>query len=241
MNEEYTYSESERGFKGIWIPKEIWLDRRLTPLDKFVLMEINSLDNDETGCYASNKHIADVCMCSERKISECISKLIDLGYIERVAFDGRNRVIRTTFYLVCGVASQNIPTSKKMLAKHAKSAREARKKCDKVILESNITKNKRNIYKEKAAEIIAYLNEKISASYKPTTQATLSAISARLNEGFSVDDFKLVIDRKAEDWLNDSRMSKFLRPQTLFSPKFEGYLQEAKRKKKDESLWGEII
>ena len=240
MNEEYTYSESERGFKGIWIPAPVWLDDRLTALDKFILAEIDSLDDGEGGCYATNEYLASFCRCSERKVKESISKLKKCGYIKYKSFDGRRRV------LISILTPRKFKTEQadrqKMPGGGAESARLGGKKCPQSNIDNNIaSNNKRNIYKEKAAEIIAYLNEKISASYKPTTQATLSAISARLNEGFGVDDFKLVIDRKAEDWLNDSRMSKFLRPQTLFSPKFEGYLQEAKRKKKDESMWGEVI
>ena len=240
MNEEYTYSESERGFKGIWIPALVWLDDRLTALDKFILAEIDSLDDGEGGCYATNEYLASFCRCSERKVKESISKLKKYGYIKYKSFDGRRRV------LVSILTPRKFKTEQadrqKMPGRGGrKCPAGGGKKCLQSNIDNNIESNKRNIYKEKAAEIIAYLNEKISASYKPTTQATLSAISARLNEGFSVDDFKLVIDRKAEDWLNDSRMSKFLRPQTLFSPKFEGYLQEAKRKKKDESMWGEVI
>ena len=47
----------KRDFKGVWFPAEVWLDERLTALDKFILMEIDSLDNDD-GCYASNEHLA---------------------------------------------------------------------------------------------------------------------------------------------------------------------------------------
>lgn len=240
MNEEYIYPENERWFKGMWIPAQVWLDDRLTALDKFILVEIDSLDNGEDGCYATNEYLSAFCRCSERKVKGAISKLKECGYLKYKSFDGRRRVLVSTLtprdVKKCQVRGQKIP------GKGEKNASLGGKKC----LQSNIDNNtsrdiKRNIYKEKTEEIVKYLNEQTNSSYKPTTQATLSAISARLKEGFSVDDFKLVIDRKAKDWMNDSHMSKYLRPQTLFSPKFEGYLQEAKRKKKDESLWGEEI
>lgn len=74
--------------------------------------------------------------------------------------------------------------------------------------------------------IIDYLNEKTNKHFKATTNKTKAVIKARLNEGFTVDDFKKVIDNKTTEWLNDSKMNKFLRPETLFSNKFEGYLNE---------------
>ena len=72
-------SDNERDFKGVWIPKTVWLDERLNALDKVILTEIDSLDCGERGCYASNQHIADFCQCSESKVSKAISKLIGLS------------------------------------------------------------------------------------------------------------------------------------------------------------------
>ena len=74
-------------------------------------------------------------------------------------------------------------------------------------------------------EIISYLNEKAGTNYKPTTKKTISLIKARFNEGFNIDDFKTVIDKKTIDWQN-TEFEKFLRPETLFGTKFESYLNE---------------
>lgn len=83
-----------RDFKGIWIPKEIWLDDRLNAIEKIVLAEIDSLDG-ENGCWASNEYLAEFCKCSTCKISTTISKLKDLGYLEIQSFNGRNRVLKS--------------------------------------------------------------------------------------------------------------------------------------------------
>ena len=72
--------------------------------------------------------------------------------------------------------------------------------------------------------IVSYLNQKAGTKYKPTTPKTKTAINARLSEGFSVDDFKTVIDKKCAEWLGNDTMEKYLRPETLFGTKFEGYL-----------------
>ena len=47
-----------------------------------------------------------------------------------------------------------------------------------------------------------------------------------MKEGFTVDDFKTVIKKKFDEWGNDKQMSKYLRPETLFGTKFEGYLNQ---------------
>lgn len=75
-------------------------------------------------------------------------------------------------------------------------------------------------------EIIDYLNEKTGSQFRNTTKKTQTLIKARFDEGFNLDDFKKVIDTKATEWFNDSKMSKFLRPETLFGTKFESYLNQ---------------
>ena len=83
-----------------------------------------------------------------------------------------------------------------------------------------------------AHEIIDYLNSKIGTHYRATTRKTQSLIKARMNEGFTIDDFKKVIDNKSAEWGKDSKMSKYLRPETLFGTKFESYLNQAAVKTK---------
>ena len=97
LHGEENMAEFERDFKGVWIPKEVWLDSRLTALDKVILTEIDSLDQTERGCYASNKHIAEFCQCSETKVSKSISLLIKLGYVYVQNFDGRQRELKSRF------------------------------------------------------------------------------------------------------------------------------------------------
>lgn len=75
-------------------------------------------------------------------------------------------------------------------------------------------------------EIVEYMNDMCGTSYKATTKKTADLIKARMNEGFTVEDFKTVIYKKAKQWKGDEKMVKFLRPVTLFSPKFESYLNE---------------
>ena len=75
-------------------------------------------------------------------------------------------------------------------------------------------------------EIINYLNQKCGSKYKSNTPATMSAIKSRIKEGFKLDDFKEVIDKKTEEWINNPKMCLYLRPTTLFGTKFESYLNQ---------------
>lgn len=83
-------------------------------------------------------------------------------------------------------------------------------------------------------QIVDYLNEKTGKQYKHTTKKTQSLIKARTKEGFSLDDFKQVIDNMSSQWMNDNKMNQYLRPETLFGTKFEGYLNQQQSNAVDE-------
>jgi uncharacterized phage protein (TIGR02220 family) len=91
--------------------------------------------------------------------------------------------------------------------------------------------NNNNIY---IVEILDHLNQKANKNFKASNKATASMISARLKEKYTVEDFKKVIDKKCDDWLNSKQMNQYLRPNTLFRPSnFENYLQEVKELETD--------
>lgn len=80
-------------------------------------------------------------------------------------------------------------------------------------------------------DIIEYLNKKAGKSFKYTTESHRMHIKAIWDNGFRLDDFKKVVDNKVSDWLgvtsrDGQDMTKYLRPRTLFSDKFEDYLNE---------------
>ncbi|MBK1810705.1 conserved phage C-terminal domain-containing protein [Clostridium sp. YIM B02505] len=89
-----------------------------------------------------------------------------------------------------------------------------------------IKKTEENIKKQNITKVIVdYLNLKANTNYKHTTALTIKNIKARFKEGFILEDFYKVIDNKLLDW-KGTDMEKFLRPETLFGNKFEGYLNE---------------
>ena len=75
------------------------------------------------------------------------------------------------------------------------------------------------------SRVVNELNAICGTNYRATTGKTKRLIDARLNEGFTEDDFHIVIAKKASTW-KGTEMEKYLRPETLFGTKFEGYLNE---------------
>jgi uncharacterized phage protein (TIGR02220 family) len=115
-----------------------------------------------------------------------------------------------------------------------KNAQQMNNKCTTNAHQVHTNKNDKNdkkeinkdIYIKYIVEIVDYLNEKAGTSYRHTTKKTQRLIRARLKEGFTVEDFKTVIDKKVAEWLHDPKMSQYLRPETLFGTKFESYLNQ---------------
>ena len=94
-----------------------------------------------------------------------------------------------------------------------------------VNVNDNVDVNVNKITIAEIKGIIEYLNIKSNSHYKYSTDKTQTLIKARIKDGFTLDDFKIVIDKKCEEWLGTD-FEKFLRPETLFSNKFEGYLNQ---------------
>jgi len=85
-----------------------------------------------------------------------------------------------------------------------------------------------NTIQDSPSLVIDYLNTKANTNYKKSGAKSISLINSRLKEGFTIDDFYKVIDTKSDEWKGDSKMSQYLRPETLFSNKFESYLNQNK-------------
>lgn len=101
---------------------------------------------------------------------------------------------------------------------------------DVAILEEDKEKDKEEDKdKEVYISIVEYLNQRAGTNYRASSKKTKSCIHARLEEGFTVDDFMMVIDKKADEWIG-TEYEQYLRPETLFGTKFESYLNQRVRK-----------
>uniref|UniRef100_A0A6M3LG03 Putative replication protein n=1 Tax=viral metagenome TaxID=1070528 RepID=A0A6M3LG03_9ZZZZ len=92
-------------------------------------------------------------------------------------------------------------------------------------ISKEIKKDKPPIVPHPYSEIIEDLNNKAGTKYRSTTPKTQGLIKARFNEGFTLEDFKTVHTKKCKEWLG-GEYAKFLRPETLYGTKFEGYLNQ---------------
>ena len=143
------------------------------------------------------------------------------------------------------VGSQTISAAKKQeqIARRIEGGKKVEKIPPDIDIEKDIDiEEKENIIKEKEShtkektEIIDYLNSKLGTKYRVNSKLTSSHINARLEEGYSVDDFKRVIDSKILKWGNDIKMSQYLTPDTLFGVKFEKDVNETPTEKTTEVI-----
>ncbi|WP_315115501.1 conserved phage C-terminal domain-containing protein [uncultured Clostridium sp.] len=99
------------------------------------------------------------------------------------------------------------------------------------LLKDSSIKDINNIY----TSIVNYLNEKASKNYRVSSKKTQQLIRGRVKEGFALEDFYKVVDNKVEEWLG-TEMEKYLRPETLFGTKFEGYLNQKSQERDFEEV-----
>lgn len=72
----------DRTFKGVWISKDLWINKNLTIQEKVMLVEIDSLETEEKGCYASNSYFADFFGVTPYRVSQILRNLNEKGYID---------------------------------------------------------------------------------------------------------------------------------------------------------------
>ena len=93
-------------------------------------------------------------------------------------------------------------------------------------IEGNIIPSEKSEAHLPFKEIVDYLNNLAGTNYRASSKKTQQLIKARINEGYTLEDFKVVIEKKTREWINDNKMKAYLRPETLFGTKFEGYLNQ---------------
>lgn len=89
-------------------------------------------------------------------------------------------------------------------------------------------------------EVVDYLNLRAGTRYRSTSEDTRKHIRARIDDGYSLDDFKAVIDRKVAEW-KGTEWEKFLRPSTLFGSKFESYLNQREEPKGKKTAFSNFL
>lgn len=203
--------EDKKSYYAI-IPASVRYDTRLCANSKLLYGEITALCNEKGYCWASNKYFADLYNVSKTSISKWISALERTGYINiRFKYKENTNEIEYRYIYIIPTNINNIQNNNSISSQNDDL--------------NNTQKSSNEKYKHEIEEIIDYLNKKTGCRYRYNTESTNKLIRSKLNNGFSVQDFKIVIDNKVIDWKN-TEFEKYLRPYTLFGNKFEQYLNQ---------------
>lgn len=223
-------TEIKKSYYAI-IPANVRYDKDLTPNAKLLYGEITALCNQNGYCWAGNTYFAELYEVSKISVSKWVNQLVAKGYLSSTIQykEGTKEIEYRYLRIINDPIKENFNTP---IRKVKDPIKEKLKDNTTVNNTSNTTVNNNMSSKLDGAAasipyktIIEYLNDKADRKYKHSTGKTKTLIKARWNEGFALDDFKTVIDKKVSSWSSND-MSKYLRPETLFGTKFESYLNE---------------
>lgn len=222
------------------IPANVRYDEDLKPNAKLLYGEITALSNEKGYCWASNSYFADLYKVSKFTISRWIAQLEEKKHITtRVQYKkGTKEIAERHIYIGAPYCQkEQYPIDEKSKDNNTlNTTLNTTVNKDNVEQSSHIEQSSTLVEKSPVKfhfEIVSYLNEICGTSYRVSSKKTQQLINARLKEGFTVEDFKVVIYKMNLEWRNDKKMHAYLRPETLFGPKFEGYLN---RKEKEMTL-----
>ena len=158
-----------------------------------------------------------------QKVRTILKKLEKEGYIELLTSGSKGKESTLKITIKQQLFNNNVTNISEQLQQVEGDSQQQSN--NNVTTLSKKKENNNNIY----SLVIDYLNKKASTNYRASTKNTQSFINARVSEGYTVEDFKKVIDSKSREWLGTD-FEKYLRPATLFGTKFENYLNEANKK-----------
>ncbi len=206
-------SDNKKSYYAV-IPATVRYDRKLKANAKLLYGEITALCNEKGYCWASNSYFAKLYEVSNQAVSAWIKALQNSGYVN-IEYERKGQHItkRKVSINIDRVSTEVDGGINKSLRGYQQNFKEN--------TTVNNTSNNTYIY----SQVIDYLNEKVHTKYKHTTKKNQELIKARLNEGFTLDNFKTVIDKKHKEW-RGTEFEKYLRPYTLFGTKFESYLNQ---------------
>lgn len=201
------------------IPETVLCDDRLSSSEKLMYGEILALSRKHGFCFASNQYFSDKYNVSKVTVSNWVQELIEYGYVKAdYSKDETNKTYRKIYVLDNNSIGE-----------------------DEEVPEVNSYTSQKATNKD-VEEIIKYLNEVCGSRFRTNTNATNKIIKSRLKEGFSLQDFKSVIEWKYHQWgekpfkfSSGQLSSDYLRPSTLFGNNFESYLYEANNNKDSEA------
>jgi uncharacterized phage protein (TIGR02220 family) len=185
-------------------------------------------DYESKKCWPARETIGKKAGLSLRSVRDQIEKLEKKGLIKVVYRSGRSNIYKVRTHANFALVGNET---------HADSARVGCNNCtgshadfapEREPLTRSKNENESSSPSSIEKEALNYLNQKAGTKFR-YSKASLHHIKARLKENFTIKDLKKVVDSKVVSWGSDPKMSEYLRPSTLFGPKFESYLQAADR------------
>ena len=235
-------------------------DKELLAKPKSILLygHITTLARSTGACWATNKYFSEMLNVSTRSITEYIRLLVDKGFIKVITKYKENskqiekRLIFPLAPMEMSFDSMEVHCDTPMEV-HCDTPMEVHCEENNTSINNTSINNNKRDKREKSedfsagtssdsipySEIIDYLNQKTGKHYKASTQKTKRLIRARFNENYTVDDFKKVIDNKCLEWSQDEKMSRYLRPETLFGTHFDSYLNQDNRNGRVPNVWAD--
>jgi uncharacterized phage protein (TIGR02220 family) len=202
-------------------------DKRLSWKAKGIMAYMLSMPDDWVFYVTElTKHSID----GEKAFRSGLKELKENGYVKRNPVREGNKIVGWET-VVTEIPSQTLDKSLLACFVHVENEQVQNVHVQKDVLLStesllNTDELNTDIKYIPVSEVISYLNQKTNSSYKTTSKKTKDLVRARVNEGYTLEDFKTVIDKKSQEWLNDNQMNRYLRPETLFGTKFESYLNQ---------------
>lgn len=183
----------------------------------------------------SRKYLAAWCQTSEKSVTHNLKKLLDAGLIEKRTHYERGctindyRAIRSARHMgeETSLGGKKVPsTGEESSPVRGEESSPHTIEVDNLVDTIDIVPQNDSC-SGSIATIIDYLNERVGTHYTYRNKSINGLINARLSEGFTIDDFKTVVDNKVAEWTG-TEWAKFLRPKTLFAPShFEEYLNQS--------------
>lgn len=213
------------------IPVGVAHDDRLKDKDKLLYGEIYAMLNVTNSFFMSNAAMAKRFNCTNRTIISSLNRLEEYGYIRRKNIYKGKQIIRREIMIGSKADFMGVVTPASRGYRNSLHEGSDADFTDNRTINRASNRTEEDILSGKPdhapyQEILNYFNQQAGTSYRASSKATQRLINARTNEGFTVEDFKKVIDIKVAAWKNDPKMSQYLRPATLFGTKFESYLNE---------------
>lgn len=207
------------------IPATVRYDENLSANAKLLYGEITALANQMGYCWASNNYFANLYKVSVESIKRYIRQLKEYGYITVEVVRKKTKEVEERRIYINDTPSGQIcthPSGQICPTPRVKNDPEN-------TTSSNTTSSNNTVQKQEiVSKVISYLNAKTAQNYRISAKAHQRFILARLNEGFELDDFYAVIDDRNREWGDDPKRRQYLRPETLFGNKMDGYLNAAK-------------